>query len=135
MCLEGQKPLETTDRKNGFRVQISNINLSNTKQDSYQLNNDIQRRGDHPGTRNRSSEARSVCTRESQTGNPSFQEYMDAFLQTSKAYFLMIHCSGTIFTSTPVSKEIPSLQKWSSWMWRNMTSQTIAIFIDIAVRS
>jgi hypothetical protein len=37
MCLEAQKLLETKERINGFRVQISSRNLSNTKQDSYQI--------------------------------------------------------------------------------------------------
>ena len=31
-----------------------------------------------------------------QTGNPSFPEYVDAFMQTAKAHFFMSQCSGTI---------------------------------------
>jgi hypothetical protein len=95
---------------NGFGVQISTRNLSNTKQDSYQLSTDIPREDDPPGTCKRSSKARSVCTSESQTGNPCFQEYVDAFMQRPKAYILVIHCSGTTFPSTPVAQEIWSHQ-------------------------
>jgi hypothetical protein len=95
----GKRALETTDRKNGFMVQISTTNISNTTQDSYQPYHWHSAGRWH--ARNRQHIWWSMQCLHEQVPNwkPQFSGIHGCIYPNAKDLFFMIHCKVKLHQS------------------------------------